>query len=176
MNDRTTNIGSSEKSVTINNINYDTVIFDTAGEEKYRALTKSFYRNSNGVIFVFDLCNISSFNRIESWIREILECNDSSLEMLLCGNKTDLSEKEVKEDDIQKLIQKYNIAYFPVSAKEDINIDESYNCLIENIINKNKINNTTKNPPIRKKSLKVSESFINLNSKNHKRDKDGNCC
>ena len=67
----TVNSSYVSKKIYIFGKEYDLKLWDTAGQEKYRALTKLFYKNSKVVIFVYDITNRKSFNELEYWINEV---------------------------------------------------------------------------------------------------------
>jgi small GTP-binding protein len=72
-------------------------IWDTAGQEKYRALAPMYYRNAQAVILVFDVTNANSFRRLSEWIAE-LEAKPGPVRLFLVGNKCDLSEYRAVDD------------------------------------------------------------------------------
>ena len=96
-------------------------IFDTAGQEKYRALTKSYFRNADGVILVFDLTDENSFNRINKWINDINE-NSENVEIILVGNKADLNDRQISKTKAENLANEKNYKYIETSAKDGTNI------------------------------------------------------
>ena len=65
-------------------------IWDTAGSEKFRAITTAHYRKSVGALIVFDLTQRSSYNSVQRWIQEIKEHVEPSIIIMLVGNKLDL--------------------------------------------------------------------------------------
>ena len=72
-------------------------IWDTAGQEKYKAITNSFYCNSNAALIVFDLCSKESYDRVEYWIKEVKKYTREDVILMLIGNKLDL-ERQVSLD------------------------------------------------------------------------------
>ena len=69
-------------------------IWDTAGQESFRAITRSFYRNANGVILMYDLTRMESFENLEDWLREIRLNSDPDVVVYLVGNMLDLADEE----------------------------------------------------------------------------------
>ena len=67
-------------------------IWDTAGQERFRQLTNSFFKDADGVIITFDLCNETSFRNVKDWINSVKKYTDESLPMVLVGNKLDLAD------------------------------------------------------------------------------------
>ena len=77
------------------------IIFDTAGQERFRGMELSYAQNSQCVILVFDLSCIYSFYNLENWIQELKETfNINYLEIIIFGNKCDLTEKRARRNRI----------------------------------------------------------------------------
>ena len=105
-------------------------IWDTAGQEKYKGLIPSYVRNSSIVFVVYDVSLKTSFDNIPKWINFIKTIENTTL--VLCGNKIDLSNREVKKEEGEALAQKEGIPFFEVSAKTDENIKNMfYNVVVE---------------------------------------------
>ena len=90
-------------------------MWDTAGQEKYKGLIPSYVRNSSIVFLIYDVSTKTSFDNIPNWISFIRNIETTTL--VLCGNKIDVSEREVKKEDGEALAQKEGIAFFETSAK-----------------------------------------------------------
>ena len=129
----TTGIEFKDKVIQINNKDINLHILDTAGQEKYRSITKNFIRKGDGIIFVFDLSNKDSFDNIKDWLITTEEIN-KDYQRILVGNKCDLPCDKIEKEKIEKLSQKYNMEYFETSAKEDINVDLIFNKIAELIL------------------------------------------
>ena len=124
---------SLEKKVEFQGKEINVLIYDTSGQERY--LTSLFYRNSKGAAIFFDISRPESFNRSEFFVKSIYDCCDE-IPLVLIGNKCDL-DHNVNDEDINELAQKYNMEYFEVSCKKDINVQQSFNYLIYEIIRAN---------------------------------------
>ena len=98
-------------------------IWDTAGQEMYRSVTKNYLHDSNGILIVFDLTNEKSFEDLDSWIEDINNTVDEKVPRILIGNKSDLPEKKISFEQASKYAQEHNMKYQIVSAKNGINID-----------------------------------------------------
>lgn len=109
-------------------------IWDTAGQEQFKSLTRNFFRNSDGIILVYDVCNAESFEAIDTWIESIIDNTDREKKMVLLGNKVDLEHREISKEDGEKMAQKYGIKYFETSAKEDVNISTAIRSIIEDVV------------------------------------------
>ena len=99
-------------------------IWDTAGQEKYKGLIPSYVRNSSIVFLVYDVSSKTSFENIPNWLNFIRTIENTSL--VLCGNKIDLENREVKKEEGEELAKKEGISFFEVSAKTDENIKNMF--------------------------------------------------
>ena len=77
-------------------------IWDTAGQEKYKSITHSFYCNSNAAIIVFDLTSNDSFEKIEYWIEEVKKFARKDVVLMVLGNKSDLVREVTTEEGVIK--------------------------------------------------------------------------
>ena len=112
-------------------------IWDTMGEERYSILVKNYYKDSHGVIIVFDLCNRSSFENIKNILKDVNDNAPKDVIIFIVGNKLDLSEdRKVKDDEVKKLFN--DIGYYEVSAKNGNNISLLFEQLTYKIIDKQK--------------------------------------
>jgi small GTP-binding protein len=94
-------------------------IWDTAGQEKYRALTPLYYRSADIAILVYDVTQIPSFNGLEKWVHELAEKAPSNLQIVVVGNKTDLADAREVNTEAARVWAERNGAklYAEVSAK-----------------------------------------------------------
>ena len=106
---------------------------DPAGQEKYKAVTKSFLKQNDGVLFIFDLSERKSFEDLEAWYNIYKEENENIVGILI-GNKSD-NKHNVKEEEAIQFTFKHELRkYFKTSAKLDKNIKKSITYLLEQII------------------------------------------
>ena len=108
-------------------------IWDTAGQENFKSMTRNFYRTSNGVVLVYDVSNKSSFEKIQEWIQSIYDNSDEKIKIVLVGNKIDLP-REVTTEEGRKLAEYYKIPFYETSAKENIGVREMMRKLITNVL------------------------------------------
>ena len=99
-------------------------MWDTAGQEKYKGLIPSYVRNSSIVFLVYDISSKTSFDNIPKWINFIKSIENSTL--ILCGNKIDLQNREVKIEEGEELAKKENMPFYEVSAKTNENIKNMF--------------------------------------------------
>ena len=118
----TINVDFFSKSIKIDkNLYTNLKIYDTAGQEKYRALIKKYYQGTDGIILVFDLTNENSFNKLKSWINEVSDNTEKS-QIILVGNKADLIERKIDEETAENFAKQKDMKYIETSAKEGTNI------------------------------------------------------
>ena len=117
------------KRLEINKNDVNISITDTAGQERFRSLTKMFYKGADGILVGFDLTTPETLEQVNYWIQQI-EMNGSKeypISIVLFGNKCDDKENiKVKEEDIQKMKDKYKLSYFETSAKDGTNIQNIF--------------------------------------------------
>ena len=115
------------KNIEINNKKYRLQIWDTAGQENYRSITRAYYKNSVCAILVYDITNRDSFEHISSWIDDCLAQSPKTVFMVLVGNKSDLSEKRrVTIEEGQQMAKNHNLLFFETSAKTGENVDKIF--------------------------------------------------
>ncbi len=106
-----------EKEIKINFV-------DTAGQEKYRAISQNYLKGTDGVIFVFDLTKKETFQLISDWMQFMKEHNKKNIGKILFGNKNDLiSEREISYDEGKNLANELKCNYYEGSAKTGENIE-----------------------------------------------------
>ena len=103
-------------------------IWDTCGQETYKSLICSFYRNSALAMMVYSIDSNESFYHIESWLKDIKQQSNPDVKIFLIGNKADLEEKrEVDSNKAKQFIEENNIDYFSeTSAKNGFNVKEVF--------------------------------------------------
>ena len=127
----TVGVDYMDKIIDYNKFKIKLQIWDTSGEEKFRTITKNFYRNADGLLVVFDLTKKESYDHIRIWINEAKENNDK-LKTLLIGNKLDLKDERIVAIDVAKqFAEKNNLKYIETSAKDGTNINESFQAIID---------------------------------------------
>ena len=134
-NASTIGINYSNKEMIINNKNKITLkILDTAGQERYIALAKAYYRNVDVVLFVFSMNDIESFNKITEWMKAFKDNNniEDNIPKYLVGNKNDL-EINVKQSLIDEFMEENKIPFISTSAKENICINKLFEDIGKNI-------------------------------------------
>ena len=115
-------------------------IWDTAGQERFRNVTKNYFQASQGFILAYDINNKDSFEKVQYWVEEIKSNAEEKIKCILIGTKCDLDKREVSEEEGQNLGQKYGYKFLETSAKENININETFETLVSEIMDNFKEN------------------------------------
>lgn len=137
--------GSKKYRLPNENLYVKLQIWDTAGQETYRAITRTYYKKAFGALVVFNLTNYSSFKNIDMWLQELKDsCDNENLQCILIGNKKDLKNRVVSFDEATKLAKKHGLDYYEISSK---NNDECCK-MFENIANKIAYYNDHKKPQV----------------------------
>ncbi|MHA1264221.1 MAG: Rab family GTPase [Candidatus Helarchaeota archaeon] len=115
---------------------YDVILtlWDIAGQEEFKKIRSKFYEGSDASIIVFDITDLSSFNQVEMWLKEVRQfCGN--IPYILLGNKIDLEEdRKVTKELIQSLIKRHHLPYFETSAKTGENVIDMFNAIIEKLV------------------------------------------
>ena len=164
-------IGIEKKYKEIIKGNYKIIldIYDTAGQERYKVINKSFFNGAKGIIFVYDITNFKSFEGIQNWMKETeLYTNFKSI---LCGNKIDLdSKRQVKNSELKEYGIKKKIDVFEVSAKTGANIDKIFDKIVSLILE-----DKTEKEVIEEFGVLQGKNFI-LTSVSKEKTGKNNCC
>ena len=158
----TIGLAFANKEFTLNNKEKVSLkLVDTGGQEIYKAITKNYYKNANGVLFVFAHNDKDSFDHIREWIRLFDEnCNDKDIPKFLIGNKNDLKKFDETES-FDDFIKEHNILrYISTSAKDNINITQIFTEMAEIIDSKTNKTETQKNKKLNQKKKKKFICFF----------------
>ena len=122
------NNGKSEKK------QFEIYLFDTAGQEKFRAITFNYFKGTDGILLIYDIADKSTFESVENWISSIREAignnsNESKYATILIGNKLDLIEEQLKEravteEEAREICKKYDIVWGGEKSIKSISFEE----------------------------------------------------
>ena len=130
-------------------------IFDTAGMETFNVIMNSTIKAGDAFILIYDITDRASFDTIRHYYEEILQIkNTDKISCVLCGNKCDLSEnRQVSKSEGEELAKSIGLTFFETSAKENINIKESYEEAIRKVWSINGLNMKNNDSTKKKKSI-----------------------
>ena len=135
------------KTIQKNNKNIKIKIWDTAGQERFNTIQKQYYKNIDGILLLFDLTDINTFNNLNQWFERIEKESPKDCIAVLIGNKCDKKD-EIKIDNDKAsnfANDEFGIKYFESSAKTGFNLNEIFDYLIDEILKvkeENQINET----------------------------------
>ena len=122
------------KNIEINKKTYRIQIWDTAGQENFRSITRAYYKNSVCAMVVYDITSRSSFEHIVNWIEDVHNQSPKTVTIVLIGNKIDLEDKRVVSfDEGNDFAMKNGIIFMETSAKSGEGVDEIFKKSAEEI-------------------------------------------
>ena len=134
-------------------------LWDTAGQERFRTIAKSYYKGAHGIILMYDVTHQKSFDSMKKWLIQIKEEASSKVCIILVANKIDSEERVISKEDGEALAKGYNLNIFESSAKENINVSEAFQDVVEGVA-KNYSNISTN-------TTSLQNSDKNLSGKNN---------
>lgn len=134
-------------------------IWDTAGQDRFHSMTRTYFKGAQGIILVYDVTNRKTFENIKKWVSQIKEEVSDKVSIVLVGNKIDIVEgRRVNIEEGEKMAKECGISYFETSAKLGQNIDSTFKELVKMTV----------------------KSYGNINIKssklNFKKSKKSGCC
>ena len=178
---RTINTNCYQKRIQVNDLIFNLNVWDTAGEEKYHAMAPIFYRGAQGAVVIFDVTNRETFNRATKWFKELSEFAEGNPKIILVGNKIDLPNRVISNEEASSLAHKYRCNFLEVSALLGTNVNEIFNSLALSIYqgrkkmaeeNGKEGDNNNSDGTSRGKKLNIVTNTDNLATANRK----GGCC
>ena len=156
-------------------------IWDTAGQEKYRALNQIFYKDASICILVYDVTSMISFKALQDyWCQQVKEQAPKNVVFGLAGNKCDLIEKEeVSEEMARNLAKEMNAIFETTSAAKNIGVEQLFHNVGCKYIDPNYKTNEDSTSDIKQRKLseKKIKKNIKLDDKNNKDvNKKKKCC
>ena len=137
---------------------YKLIIHDTSGHEKFKAITKSFMRGKDAVLFIYDISNQESFDNMKSWY-DLYKEENKEVVGLLIGNKCDI-EKNVEQQKVDEFSKKYGLDYIETSAK----LNKRIRRIIISLLNKIRKSKEKENLDDKKDKENERAKSISLNS------------
>lgn len=137
VHDLTIGVEFGARLITIDNHQIKLQIWDTAGQESFRSITRSYYRDAAGALLVYDITRRESFNHLSRWLEEARQNGNPNMTIMLIGNKSDLEHRRAvstKEGDI--FAQENGLVFLETSAKSAANVETAFIKTAENIYEK----------------------------------------
>ncbi|XP_041797481.1 ras-related protein Rab-25b [Chelmon rostratus] len=158
----------STRTVQLNGFTIKAQIWDTAGLERYRAITSAYYRGAVGALLVYDITKHLTYESVERWLKELYDHADPHIVVMLVGNKTDLeSERSVPKEEAQDFAEKNSLLFLETSALDSTNVEAAFNNVLAEI--QRKVSS--------KEVVRGSISAVSLNSaKAENKEEQKPCC
>ena len=110
-------------------------IWDTCGQEKFRAITRQYYNNSNGVFLIYDLSDKSSFEKLDVWLNDIKDNMSNDIIIFIIGNKLDIKNRDISISEEGKIFANKNkLPYYEISAKNGTGVYNIFEKISRQII------------------------------------------
>ena len=110
-------------------------IWDTAGQDRFRSITKNYYKGAHGIILIYDVTSRKTFDNVKNWVAQIKEEVTDKVSIILVGNKIDdVDGRKVQTEEGQKMAKECGLSFFETSAKSGQNIDSTFNELVKKTV------------------------------------------
>jgi len=101
-------------------------IWDTAGQDRFKTITQTYYRGAMGIILAYAVNDRESFQNIENWMKQIKEHASEDVCRILVGNKSDMGDRCIDYEEGKRLADSYGMQFFETSAKDCRNVNDAF--------------------------------------------------
>ncbi|XP_005139541.1 ras-related protein Rab-25 [Melopsittacus undulatus] len=127
----------STRSILVGDSVVKAQIWDTAGLERYRAITSAYYRGAVGALVVFDITKHQTYDVVERWLKELYDHAEPSIVVMLVGNKTDLAQaREVPMEEAKMFADNNGLLFVETSALDSTNVEQAFETILTEIFRK----------------------------------------
>mmetsp|Transcript_13959 Transcript_13959/g.55309 ORF Transcript_13959/g.55309 Transcript_13959/m.55309 type:complete len:175 (-) Transcript_13959:45-569(-) len=113
--------------VSINDRQIKLQIWDTAGQESFRSITRSYYRGAAGALLVYDITRRETFEHLSSWLEDARQHANPNMTIMLIGNKSDVAHKrQVSREEGEEFAREHGLVFLETSAKTSDNVEEAF--------------------------------------------------
>ncbi|XP_057265955.1 ras-related protein Rab-25 [Pezoporus wallicus] len=127
----------STRSILVGDSVVKAQIWDTAGLERYRAITSAYYRGAVGALVVFDITKHQTYDVVERWLKELYDHAEPSIVVMLVGNKTDLAQaREVPMEEARMFADNNGLLFVETSALDSTNVEQAFETILTEIFRK----------------------------------------
>ena len=174
---QTIGVDFTTKTIKIKNQSIKLQIWDTAGQEKFRSIARNYYRGAIGIIIVYDISKIESFNHIITWLNDAKNYTRNESTVLIVGNKNDLENlRQVKFSEGQKFCDENNLLFIESSACTGNNIEQIFFNISEDVLNKIDNGIIDSNSVISSYAREMKKVQIEDKENNNEEDNKNNGC
>ncbi|KAM4664987.1 ras-related protein Rab-25 [Discoglossus pictus] len=128
----------STRTLTVDGHLVKAQIWDTAGLERYRAITSAYYRGAVGALLVYDITKHQSYESVDRWLKELYDHADASIVVMLVGNKSDLTDeaREVPSEEAKMYAENNGLLFIETSALDSTNVELAFETILRDIYQK----------------------------------------
>jgi Ras-related protein Rab-2A len=127
VHDLTIGVEFGARMVSIDSKQVKLQIWDTAGQEAFRSITRSYYRGAAGALLVYDITRRETFNHLTSWLEDARQHANPNMTIMLIGNKSDLSHKRaVSTEEGEQFAKEHGLIFLETSARTALNVEEAF--------------------------------------------------
>jgi len=150
-----------KKDILIDDKQIHLEIYDTAGQERFRSLGRSYYQRAHGIILTFDITISNSFDSLESILKDIRYYNPNA-EVILVSTKHDMSMSRYHDKfKLSDFIKDNNLSYYQANSRNGTNVDHIFRHLAKNILNREKDFASTNSISLSIPSIKSTKETLN---------------
>jgi len=143
----TIGVDFSSRIVSRDGCPYKVLIWDTAGQEAYAKIARTFLKKADGVFFVYDVTSRDSLFRVDQWIKDLNEAVEGQVPSILIGNKTDKPNRAISKEEAREFAREKGFNYFECSGLlNNGDIEDAFNTMIDKIYPKIKNQNQPAGP------------------------------
>lgn len=124
--DLTIGVEFGARLITVEDKQIKLQIWDTAGQESFRSITRSYYRGASGALLVYDISRRDTFTHLTRWLEEARANASSTMSIMLIGNKCDLERREVSFEEGAQFAKDNGLIFRETSAKTAQNVEEAF--------------------------------------------------
>ena len=159
-----------KQQINIDNKNVLLTIMDCCGQEKFKSISTSYYREADGIIFVFDTTKEETLKNIKDWLMEVKDKNqDGGFDYIIVGTKIDLKDiREVKKENVSLMFE--DVIYIETSSKDGTNVNEAFEEITKLILKR-----LARTGSLSYSDTRKSFGSFHLNSRNE-HDSKKKCC
>merc|ERR1712100_703350 len=127
IHDLTIGVEFGARMITIDKKQIKLQIWDTAGQESFRSITRSYYRGAAGALLVYDITRRETFSHLSSWLEDARKHSNKDMTIMLIGNKSDLDQKrQVAYSEGEAFAKEHGLVFLETSAKTADNVQEAF--------------------------------------------------
>lgn len=137
IHDLTIGVEFGSRNISLDNQEIKLQIWDTAGQEKFRSITHSYYRGAVGALLVYDITRRDTFEHVTTWLDDCKKYSNQDITIMLIGNKADLeNSRDVTKEEGMKFAEKNGIFFLETSSKTSKNVDDAFIDVAKDVLEK----------------------------------------